>query len=131
MPLSFHPGAGTIVICDFSTGFQAPEMVKVRPVVIVSPRRRGGGGLATVVPLSSTQPAPAEPWHYRLPPGVYPPARSPMWAKCDMLATVSLGRLDRVKVRDAAGKRSFAVYQVGAVHLAAIQTGIRAALDLR
>jgi uncharacterized protein YifN (PemK superfamily) len=31
MPLTFHPNAGDIVICDYSTGFQPPEMVKVRP----------------------------------------------------------------------------------------------------
>jgi hypothetical protein len=29
MPLTFHPKPGTIVICDYSTGFRPPEMVKV------------------------------------------------------------------------------------------------------
>lgn len=106
MPLNFHPGAGAIVICDFSTGFRAPEMIKVRPVVVISPRRRRGL-LATVIPLSSTEPIPAEPWHVPVPPGVYPPARGPMWAKADMLLTVALDRLDRVMIRDARGNRSY------------------------
>lgn len=34
MPLTFHPDTGTIVICDYSTGFQPPEMVE-------GPARRG------------------------------------------------------------------------------------------
>jgi mRNA interferase MazF len=55
MSLTFHPDAGTIVICDYSTGFQPPEMVKVRPVVVVSPRRRGSQ-LVTVVPISRGKP---------------------------------------------------------------------------
>jgi mRNA interferase MazF len=31
MPLKFHPEPGTILICDYTTGFIAPEMVKRRP----------------------------------------------------------------------------------------------------
>ena len=105
-------------------------MVKVRPVVIISPRRRRGAGLVTVIPLSSTEPSPAEPWHYCLPSGVYPPARSAMWAKCDLVCTVALDRLDRVMARDARGNRSYHVYQVGAPHLSAILAGVKAALDI-
>ncbi len=60
MPLTFSPRPGEIVICDFSTGFRPPEMVKVRPVVVISPRRRTSQ-LVTVVPLSTTPPDPVEP----------------------------------------------------------------------
>jgi uncharacterized protein YifN (PemK superfamily) len=129
VPLTFHPGPGAIVICDFTTGFQPPEMVKARPVVVISPRRRTGK-LATVVPLSSTAPDPVEPWHYCLPAGIYPPARAPMWAKCDMVATVALGRLDRIKTRDRAGNRTYQVFQIPASDLAAILAGVKAALGL-
>lgn len=129
MPLTFHPDAGAIVICDFTTGFRAPEMVKLRPVVIISPRRRRGQ-LATVVPLSSTQPAPLEPWHFQIPSGAYPSAHGPMWAKCDVLATVALDRLDRVKVRDAAGRRTYRVFQLDAAALEAVQDAVKAALGL-
>ena len=127
MPLTFHPGAGAIVICDFSTGFRAPEMVKVRPVVVISPRRRRGQ-LATVIPLSSTEPIPAEPWHLLIAPGVYPPARGPMWAKADMVVTVALDRLDRVKVRDAQGNRAYHVYQLPAADMPALRAAVLAAL---
>jgi len=128
MPLSFHPNRGAIVICDFSTGFRAPEMVKIRPVIIISPRRRKGG-LVTVVPLSSTPPEPPEPWHHRLSPGAYPPARGPIWAKCDMVMTVALDRLDRVKSRDARGNRSYQSYQLQEAELKAVLACVRAALD--
>ena len=40
-------------MCDFRTGFKPPEMVKMRPVVVVSGKRTGVG---TVVPLSATAP---------------------------------------------------------------------------
>ena len=128
MPLTYHPGPGAIVICDFSTGFQPPEMVKVRPVVVISPRRRTTQ-LVTVVPLSSVAPAPVEPWHYPLPPGAYPPARGVIWAKCDMVATVGLARLDRVKTQ-IQGRRVYQAFQLGNAELAAILAGVRAALGL-
>lgn len=128
MTLTFHPDRGTILICDFSTGFQPPEMVKVRPVVVISPRRRIGQ-LATVVPLSSSRPSPVEPWHFELPPGAYPPARGPMWAKCDMLATVALARLDRVKVGGRGGP-TYQTFQLGPQEMAAVMVGVKAALGL-
>jgi mRNA interferase MazF len=128
VPLSFHPGPGTIVICDYTTGFQAPEMVKIRPVVVISPRRRAAQ-LVTVVPLSSVQPSPAEPWHHLLSPGAYPPARGPIWAKCDMVATVALSRLDRVKIKQG-GIRSYCVYRIAPADLSAIMAGVKAALGL-
>ncbi|WP_210210156.1 type II toxin-antitoxin system PemK/MazF family toxin [Rhodopseudomonas palustris] len=58
MTLKFHPEPGTILICDYSTGFKAPEMVKKRPVVTVSPRLKRRDGLVTVVPLSTSRPEP-------------------------------------------------------------------------
>lgn len=129
MPLTFHPSRGAIVICDFSTGFRPPEMVKVRPVVVISPRRRSTQ-LATVVPISSVSPSPIEPWHYQLPTEAYPPARGPMWVKADMLATVALTRLDRVKVKDLGGMRTYQVYHLDVAALAAIDAAVKAALGL-
>jgi mRNA interferase MazF len=126
LPLTFHPSPGLIVICDFSTGFQAPEMVKARPVVVISPRHRNRQ-LVTVVPLSSRRPDPVEPWHCLLPHEAYPPARGPIWAKCDMVATVALSRLDRVKTV-AAGRRVYQVFQLPPDQLAAIRAGVQAAL---
>jgi uncharacterized protein YifN (PemK superfamily) len=129
MPLTFHPNAGDIVICDYSTGFQPPEMVKVRPVVVVSPRRRGSQ-IVTIVPISSAKPSPIEPWHYQLPAGAYPPARGPVWVKADMIAAVSLTRLDRVKVKGQGGQRTYHVFHLTTADMLAIRLAVKAALAL-
>ena len=129
MVLGFHPNAGDIVICDYSTGFKPPEMVKVRPVVVISPRRRGGQ-LVTIVPISSAAPSSVEPWHYLLPEGAYPPARGPVWVKADMVATVALARLDRVKMRRADGSFVYQVFRLGPDAMRAIGSAVKAALDL-
>ena len=39
MALAFQPRPGTVVMCDFS-GYVVPEMVKVRPVVVIARNRK-------------------------------------------------------------------------------------------
>ncbi len=107
-------------------------MVKIRPVVIVSPRFRHRENLCTVVPLSTTAPDPIAPYHHRLRQTPYPPAAgAEVWAKCDMLATVSLGRLDRVKVKQRDGRRVYTTYQVSPADLDAILVCVRRALGMK
>jgi uncharacterized protein YifN (PemK superfamily) len=103
-------------------------MVKVRPVVVISPRRRGGG-IVTVAPMSSVAPTPVEPWHCLLPHGAYPPARGPMWVKGDMVAAVAFGRLDRVKVSGPRGT-TYQTFQLSQAELAAVQRAVSAGLGL-
>jgi uncharacterized protein YifN (PemK superfamily) len=129
MPLTFHPGVGAIVICDFSTGFRPPEMVKLRPVVIISPRRRRALTV-TVVPLSSSMPEIVEPWHYPIAPGVYPPARGSLWAKADMVTTVALDRLDRVMTRDSNRRRVYGIFQLSSHDVAGLHLAVKVALDI-
>jgi mRNA interferase MazF len=98
MPINFHPKRGTVLMCDFTTGFKAPEMVKRRHVVVVSPRYRRHTGLCLVVPFSTIPPHDAEPHHVEIPTGTYDffdPVK-PTWAKGDMLTCVSFDRLDRL-----------------------------------
>ncbi len=101
MPIVFHPNAGTLLVCDFS-GMVEPEMVKFRPVIVVSPRLRQRTGLCTIVPLSTTVPTSIMPWHCKL---VLDTPLSPkwekteLWAKCDLLYTMRFERLDRFHVR--------------------------------
>lgn len=128
MPLLFHPDSGIILICDFRDGVP-PEMVKQRPVLVVSPRSRGHG-LVTVVPMSETAPLNPQPWHVAVPPGVYPIARGPMWFKCDMLATVGLARLDRVRVGRNGSARQYQAPVVTPELLARVRRGVAAALGL-
>lgn len=133
MSLTFHPRPGMVLICDFNTGFKPPEMVKRRPVVVISPRPRRSTQLCTVVPLSTTAPKPVEPFHHRMDPHSLPGrlARKNTWAKCDMLATVSLERLDRVMVgKEPGGKRIYVADSVTAGDLEAIRRGVMIALGL-
>ncbi|WP_350029107.1 type II toxin-antitoxin system PemK/MazF family toxin, partial [Caballeronia sp. GAFFF1] len=55
-----------MLMCDFSRGFVPPEMVKKRAVVVISRSETHGRRLCTVVPLSTTAPAPALAWHVLL-----------------------------------------------------------------
>ena len=81
----------------------------------------------TVAPLSTTEPDVLEDHHHAL-------ARNPLpgrdgircWAKCDMLTTVSLGRLDRYKV----GRWRYAVPMLPAADFDAIRHAVAKALDL-
>lgn len=96
MSLKFHPKTGSIVICDYGTGFKPPEMVKRRPAIVISPQLKSRNGLCTVVPLSTTKPMPVMPYHYllRLNPTLPPPYNAEeQWVKGDMIATVGFHRL--------------------------------------
>lgn len=101
MPIVYHPNAGTLLVCDFS-GMIEPEMVKARPVIVVSPRLRNRTGLCTIVPLSTTKPISIMPWHCKieLDEPISPKwQETEMWAKCDMLYTLRFERLDRFHKR--------------------------------
>ena len=52
------------------------------------------------------------------------------WAKCDMVATVSLSRLDRIKTRDRQGRRIYVVSQLETHEFIAIKAAVRCALGL-
>jgi mRNA interferase MazF len=110
MALSYHPETGTIVICDFR-GFVQPEMVKTRPAIVISPRFRHRYGLCTIVPLSTKQPDPIMPYHYKL--SLDEPLPKPFnsdfhWVKGDMLSTVSFSRLSLPRLgKDENGKRIY------------------------
>src|SRR3569623_1184442 len=99
MPLAYHPRPGDILLCHFPECFVVPEMVKCRPVVVVSKRLPGRDGLACVVPLSSTAPQLLMRYHMELPircmPAVLQAKSSRVWIKCDMIYTLGQVRLDR------------------------------------
>jgi mRNA interferase MazF len=128
MAITFHPRPGTVLICDFSTGFRPPEMVKRRPLVVVSPRRRHHSGLCLVVPFSTVSPKPVEAFHYVIPAGAYAflHSQKDVWAKGDMLSCVAFHRLDRVLLN---GRYVAPSLRPG--DFAAIQLTILAALEIR
>lgn len=121
--LQFHPKAGTVLICDFS-GNIVPEIVKRRPVVVITPRLPHRDGLCTVVPLSSKAPEYPQPFHVFLATKYLPEQTVDSWAKCDLVCSVSLKRLDRIKI----GHRKYIAPSVGKGDLAAIRKGVLAAL---
>ena len=125
MPLSFQPRPGTVVMCDFA-GFVVPEMVKVRPVVVVA-RNRKNRQLVTVVPLSTTAPDKLEDHHHELSANPLPGKELiTCWAKCDMIATVSLARLDRFRT----ARREYVAPSLPDADFEAIKNAIVNALGL-
>jgi uncharacterized protein YifN (PemK superfamily) len=97
MALTLVPKAGMVLVCDFD-GYLYPEIIKKRPIVVISPTHLKRPGLVTVVPLSTTLPTPVERYHYKLKGNPVPGSKATeVWAKCDLVATVSVERLDRVE----------------------------------
>jgi len=112
-------------MCNFA-GFVVPEMVKVRPVVVVA-RHRQNRQLVTVIPLSTSQPNTLKAHHHELSINPLPDKENIIcWAKCDMVSTVSLHRLDRYLI----GKRNYVVPVISEQDFAAILAGVAAALGI-
>lgn len=115
MPIKYPPYSGQFLICDYR-GFVEPEMVKRRPVIVISPRDRLGYNLVHVIPLSTTAPIPVQSHHITIamPPRLVGREIGEMviaefsWAKCDLINTVSFSRLELIPIgRNAAGDRIY------------------------
>ena len=128
MTNNFHLRPGMVLYCDFSTGFQPPEIIKKRPVVILSPRSQ----LCIVIPLSTTIPMQVKSYHHQLERSSLPSIlckKGEVWAKCDMIYTVSLARLDRVKNgHDKNGKTLYTSHFVTKNDFECIKKAVLAAL---
>ncbi len=120
MALAFQPKPGTVLICDFR-GFERPEIVKRRPVVVIA-ASRDNACLVTVVPLSQSRPWRPQAWHYRLAGALHPlDAGTAIWAKCDLLSTVSTARLDLIRIeRGRHGPLRLTAKDFAAIHRAAV-----------
>lgn len=141
MPLfpGIVPKPGEIYMCDFS-GYVEPEIVKLRRVVIISPRNQGAP-LALVVPISTVAPWDILPIHVRLDGDqtyrCFSGARE-VWVKCDLVAHVRFDRLDRVRipVLDNQGKPIKRRYEyiapiaLSAEDFSAVRRGVLHALGL-
>jgi uncharacterized protein YifN (PemK superfamily) len=124
MPLKFQPKVGSVVMCDFE-GYVVPEMIKVRPVVVLA-KHPDNSQLVTVVPLSTTEPIPHKAYHHRIESNPLPGKTAVCWAKCDMVATVSLARLDRFKTK----QREWVVPTLGSSDFDEIKKCVKSALGL-
>jgi len=127
-PIRHAPGAGKVVMCDFSF-LQKPEMQKERRAIVVSSRSASASGRCTVVPVSKSRAIEPNSHHYRFEPGSYGffHPTDPVWAICDNLYTVSLARLWQVNLRDRPTLPSISDSDLNGVRaLAATAIGISA-----
>ena len=94
MGLPYHPKVGEVLWCDYKN-LVPPEMEKKRLAIVISPKFINRTDLCTVVPISTTAPKVAQNYHHRLEADPLPtsPEGTVAWAKCDMVMTVSFGRL--------------------------------------
>lgn len=134
MPIEYHPAKGTILNADFSQGFKAPEMIKRRMCVVVSPPISRRVGLCTVVPLSTTTPDPVMPYHYYLEIPFQLPSQyksQTCWVKADMICAVGFHRLSLMRLgKDALGRRNYQTSTLSNIHLKSIEQCILASLGL-
>ncbi|UTJ46157.1 type II toxin-antitoxin system PemK/MazF family toxin [Atlantibacter subterraneus] len=122
MGLKFQPAVRSVLICDFA-GMVIPEIVKKRPVIIIA-RNRHNHQLVTVVPVSTTEPIPKRNYHHELNRNPIPGNEHiPCWVKCDMIMTVSIARLDRIKNKTWDG-RSYIVPEIPEDEFELIRTAV-------
>lgn len=125
MALTYHPARGSIVTVNFEPGFVAPEMVKRRLAVVISPPIRARVGLCTVVPLSTTPPQKIMPYHctYTVPfkmPKAW--GNVERWVKGDMVTTVAWHRVDLLMLeKDKNGKRTYQTQVIDEANFAKIK----------
>lgn len=117
--------------CDFA-GMVVPEMVKKRDVVVIA-RNRHNSQLVTIVPLSTTAPARLEDYHHPLERNPRPDGdpEKAVWAKCDMLYTVSLTRLAFYHTRTRRGGRQTVTPMLSKADQIGVIRSVCAALRIR
>ena len=127
MGIRFHPRAGQVLVCDFF-GFKEPEMVKQRPVIVVSPKLPHRNGIVAIVPISLTAPRHALPYCYRLSKNYRPDEADelPTWAKADMIMNLGIHRLNGFKV----GRRQWKYPQLTPEDLAGVRHAVLCGLGL-
>lgn len=130
-PLPYHPKRGEVLSCNYS-GLIPPEMDKVRSAVVVSPKFLNRPNLCTVIPLSTTPPRTPQPYHVLLDrdPDPHGARGAVVWAKCDMLMTVSFARLTAYWVGKTNGRRNYVTVSVSNLELGRITQGMLAALGM-
>lgn len=127
MALLFYPRAGQVFVCRFD-GFKEPEMVKPRPVIVVSPRLPHRSEIVAIVPISLTAPRHSLPYCYRLSKNYHPnePDDLPCWAKADMLLNVGMYRLSAFKV----GRRKYHYPNLTSTDLQGVRHAVLCGLGL-
>lgn len=97
-------------------------MVKVRPVMVVSPKLPNRSHIVAIVPISLTAPSHEHPYVVRLSKNYHPKEADdlPCWAKCDMIVNIGLYRLEGFKL----DRRKWATPQASSEDLRAVRAGV-------
>jgi uncharacterized protein YifN (PemK superfamily) len=121
--ITFFPPEGTVLLCDFTGGFRPPEMIEVRPTIVIS-KKSTNRGTCVVVPISSKESRDDRAIVVPIQMAKYPFLRKDGWAKCHAPATVSVTRL--YLLRDAQTGRSLDTRgtTIDADDLAAVRNGV-------
>lgn len=128
-----HPQPGTILRVDLSEGFRAPEMVKRRPAIVISPKIPGRNLLCAIVPLSTATPHPILPHHLQItldPPLPYPYSSPSMWVKGDIVLTVAFHRLRLLFQGKEDGQRIYDVRVLDEDTMTQVRACVRAGLGI-
>ena len=134
MAINEHPEIGSLVMCDFDEGFREPEMVKKRPVIVLSPKISRRPRLCTIVALSTTDPYPVMSYHAKI--DVNPPLpaglkSNGLWIKGDMVNAVGFHRLDLIWTgKDHTGKRQYYLNTLSYDQIKLVKTCVLNALGL-
>jgi uncharacterized protein YifN (PemK superfamily) len=118
---------GQVFIGDFSD-LSPPEMCKIRPVIVVSPRLPYRSDIVAVVPISTTPPRHKLPFCYKLSKNYHPLEQENLdcWAKADMLMNIGIRRLDGFKV----GRRKWAYPNLATQDLDGVRHAVLCGLGL-
>ena len=133
MAISYHPGQGTILLCDYQ-GNKSPEMDKKRPVIVLCNQIHARPNLCTVVPLSTTPPDSMMPYLFKL--FTIPPLPEPYnsefhWVKGDMINAVSFQRLSLPFLgKDNSGKRVYDIRVLNSADFRSVQQAVLNGLGL-
>jgi mRNA interferase MazF len=127
MPISFHPRAGQVLVCNFD-GFKEPEMVKTRPVIVISPKLPNRADLVAIIPISVTEPTLGLPYCFRLSKNYHPEEADdlPCWAKADLVLNLGLFRMSGFKV----GRRRWEYPQLTGADLLGVRHAVLCGLGL-
>ncbi len=134
MALNYHPPKGAILRCDFSQGFQIPEMVKERLVVVLTPQIKSRHKLSTVVALSTTPPKNVMQYHAQI--DIEPPlppyyTSNGLWVKGDMVNAVGFHRLNFVTFGKKTGTRNYYQHTLSADNLTIVQKCVLRGMGLQ
>ena len=134
------PDRGRIIIVNFELSGSGvpPEMRKTgRPCVVLQNNKLARGRLVTVIPLSTTEPQRAMPYHHLMDhrsfrdwPMDWDGQGVPRWAKCDYVTTVSLDRCTDPYRKPAYGARRYVKCRAISADVVAIEKCVLWALGI-